>query len=54
MADRVHAYVERMQPSSANESLDRAVADPTLDQLPVGDNAVLNPRQLRDPSTWAV
>jgi len=41
MADCIHAYVEWMQPSSANDSLNRALAEPALDQLPVGDDAVL-------------
>jgi hypothetical protein len=33
MADRIHAAVQRLQPPERNAALDRAGADPELDEL---------------------
>ena len=44
MADRKHAHMDGMQPPGANAVRDRAGVEPDLDELTVGDNAVLTKR----------
>ena len=51
--DRVDAHVERMQKPGADHALDRAVAEPELQQLPVSDDTMLPGCQVRHGQlTW--
>jgi hypothetical protein len=53
--DRIDAHVERMQKPDADHALDRAVAEPKLQQLPVSDDTMLPGCQVRHGQlTWVL
>jgi hypothetical protein len=55
MADGKDTSVERMKSASGAAVLDRVLAKPERDQLPVAHHAVLSRRQIGEPPiAWAV